>query len=85
MRAVAFFDYGRWVADCPSPGCTNALALEPGQKTWLCRWVNPNTGNVIGCGTAAPLVWPADRADIEASLIGLPESAQHWKPEAADV
>lgn len=85
MRAVAFFDYGRWVADCPAPGCTNALALEPGQRTWLCRWVNPNNGNVIGCGTTAPLDWPADRADIEASLIGLPESAQHWKPEPADV
>jgi hypothetical protein len=85
VRAVAFFDYGRWVADCPAPNCTNALALERGQATWLCRWVNPNNGNVIGCGASAPIAWPADPEAVEASLIGRPESAQHWKPDPADV
>ena len=81
--AVAFYDYGRWVADCPNPQCTNALLVDPGQQKWLCRYVD-NLGRVQGCLTSAPLAWPENREAIEADLAGKPESAQHWKPGAAE-
>lgn len=85
MEAVAFYDYGRWVADCPNPACTNALALEPGQEKWLCRFPTGAREHPRweGCGTTAPIAWPEDPGAIEKSLAGLPESQQHWKPEPA--
>lgn len=83
MRAVAFYDWGRWVADCPNPACTNALALELGQTAWFCHYLNPATGNVTGCLTQAELVWPEDPASIMSSLAGQPESARQWRPEVA--
>lgn len=81
MRAIAVYDWGRWVADCPNPACTNALAVEPGQTGWLCRYVSPATGQVIGCNTQAPLDWPPDPHAIAAALADKPESARCWRPE----
>jgi len=78
--AIARYDWGRWVADCPNPACTNALLVQPGQTEWLCRSVN-NQGRVDGCLTAASLVWPDDPAAIAAGLAGMPESEQNWRPE----
>lgn len=82
MEAVAFYDYGRWVANCPNPACTNALALERGQEQWLCRFQagTPQVPRWEGCGTSAPIVWPDNATAIERDLASLPESAQHWEP-----
>jgi hypothetical protein len=82
-HAVARYDWGRWVADCPSPTCTNAIGLAVGQKTFQCGyWVGPRPEDrVPGCGAVAPLAWPADPAAIEVELAGVPESQRHWKPE----
>jgi hypothetical protein len=84
--AVARFDWGRWVADCPNPACTNAMQLDLGQAEFACRFLIDEKRRAYGgCGTTAPIDWPDDPAAIEAGLAGLPEGAQNWKPEAADV
>lgn len=80
MRAVAYYNFGRWVADCPNPQCTNALQLQPGQSEWTCRFTN-GAGQMDGCGTATPIAWPDNPQKIEADLGGKPESYQHWRPE----
>lgn len=74
MRAVARYDWGRWVADCPNPRCTNADALEVGQTQFHC------TGVEGSCGTWASIDWPDDPVTIERDLAHLPESQQHWRP-----
>lgn len=79
MHAIARVDWGRWVADCPNPDCTNAMILSEGQQTWGCRFVAD--GRIQGCGTTAPIAWPADVAAVEAGVAGRPESAQQWQPK----
>lgn len=66
----AYLNWGRWVADCATPGCSNALALELGQRSFTCR-----TRNGAGsCGVTYPVAWPADPAASAAAVEGLPES-----------
>jgi len=83
MNAIAYMNWGRWVADCPSAECTNALLVTPGQTQWECLYT---TGPALyprteGCGTTEVLVWPEDVEGIQASLAGLPDSQQNWQPE----
>ena len=76
--AIAFFNWGRWVADCPKPGCGNALELERGQADFVCR-----TRNGVGaCATSAPVQWPTDPgpAEVEAALGGRSEAGRSWRP-----
>jgi hypothetical protein len=81
VKAVARLDWGRWLADCPAPHCTNAMQLKPGQEQFACRFlVDPQRQLYGGCGITAPIEWPANVAAIEADLTSRPESAQNWKP-----
>lgn len=82
-HAVAYVNWGRWVADCPNPTCTNALELEVGQQHWKCEWVRDRHGNLDGCRTTAPIDWPADPAAVEQDLAARPEADRHWRPEPA--
>jgi hypothetical protein len=76
--AVAYLNWGRWVADCASDRCTNALEVEPGQETFVCRGPAPQ---YAGCGNSAPLQWPDDVAAVQQAVADLPESQQQWTPE----
>jgi hypothetical protein len=81
MLAVARLDWGRWLADCPAPGCTNAMGLERGQDEFLCRFlIDAQRQAYGGCGAAAGIVWPGDVDAIECELVGEAESAQNWRP-----
>jgi hypothetical protein len=82
VRGVAYYNYGRWVVDCPGDRCTNAKAVEPSQQQFVCRFTN-GAGQLDGCDTIAPIDWPADPAEIQDEFAGLPESQQSWEP--ADV
>lgn len=64
-------NWGRWVADCPSPWCTSAMQVWPGQLHSRCR----------DCGTPiGPLVWPADPEGVEAILTMRPdEKTRNWE------
>ncbi len=81
MVVSARLDWGRWVADCPNPICSNAMQLEQGQREFRCRFlIDAQRQAFGGCGTVAALSWPADPGSIERDLSGLPESEQNWRP-----
>lgn len=56
-RALAYVNFGRWVADCPLE-CGSASALEPHQQTYHC----------IECGHIGPVEWPKDADEIWEAL-----------------
>lgn len=85
MKAIARLDWGRWLADCPGATCMNAMQLELGQPEFNCRFlVDAQRQLYGGCGTRAPIEWPADRASIEAEVAGRPQGTQNWRPEPTD-
>lgn len=72
--AYAEANCGRWIARCPRPYCTNALALEREQAGFVCE-------GGLACGMAAPLEWPADPDAIEAILLQRPvPTTRNWLP-----
>jgi hypothetical protein len=76
LTGIAYVEanWGRWVARCPRPLCTNALAVEPGQLLFVCTGLG-------GCGIDAPVVWPADPQAIEMILEMRPVSrTRNWVP-----
>ena len=67
-------NWGRWIARCPRPWCTNALQVWPGQQQMVCAGAG-------GCGWEADLVWPADPDAIELILSARPvERTRNWLP-----
>lgn len=72
--AYAEANWGRWIARCPRPWCTNALALDVGQQGFICIGLG-------GCGTAVDVIWPPDPQAIEAILAMRPvPRTQNWVP-----
>jgi hypothetical protein len=69
VAAIAYLNWARWVADCPTPGCGNAMTVELGQSSFAC------TGKSV-CGQTTTLQWPADPAQAAADLAGYPPSGQ---------
>lgn len=73
--AYAEANWGRWVARCVRPWCTNAIALEPGQVEFLC------IGGPDACGYSTVIIWPPDPQAIEAILGMRPvRRTQNWLP-----
>lgn len=69
--ARAYVNHGRWIADCPRPGCGNALKLTPHQGHFGCGI----------CATTAPVDWPADADEIWDVLQLRPEARnRNWFP-----
>lgn len=81
--AVAYVNEGRWVADCPTPGCGGAMALVRGAAGFLCgACLNVEAGYRY-----RPLSWPAAAviAGVEAALEArlLPGQA-NWRGERVE-
>ncbi len=76
--AVAFYSWGRWVANCPNPDCSFALQLEPGEPRWTCA----ASGVPEMCGTTADIEWPTSPtvAEVAAALAGAAPQNQSWSP-----
>lgn len=56
----AYINHGRWVADCPTPGCGAAYIVTPNDTSLLC-------GN---CGTGWWFIrFPRDRSELEQLLL----------------
>ena len=68
--AQVYINWGRFVADCPKPGCTGALMVQPGETGMQCTY----------CGTLALLVWPADGPQLMAALADRAEKHRNWYP-----
>ena len=64
-------NWGRWVADCPSPFCLSALQLTRDQAWFTCR----------ECEAVGEIVWPSMVDDIEQLLMMRPdETTRNWEP-----
>jgi len=67
-------NWGRWVARCPRPWCTNALQVSLGAEVMTCAGLG-------GCGAHVELVWPADPEAITLLLSMRPvERTRNWLP-----
>lgn len=72
--AYAEANWGRWLARCPAPWCTNAVALERFQLEFACAGMD-------GCGCVTDVVWPPDPAAIELLLTMRPvPRTRNWLP-----
>jgi hypothetical protein len=72
--AYAEVNWGRWLARCPRPWCTNALCVTRGQLLFRCEGLD-------ACGMVADLTWPADPDAVEALLAHRPVSrTRNWLP-----
>jgi hypothetical protein len=78
----ARLNHGRWIGDCGLPDaarqrvCLNAQYVDPDDTRFFCvECHNADCG-----GAWRPVLWPADRAAVEAPLEGLPAREQNWTP-----
>jgi hypothetical protein len=76
--AIAFYSWGRWVADCPNPDCSFALQLTLGQTRWTCE--EPGVPEM--CGTTADVEWPISPTvdEVVVTLNGEAPQNQSWSP-----
>ncbi len=73
MKAVVYHNWGRWVADCPDPFCSNAEELGRGLTdiSFVCS----------DCRRISEVVWPDDRDSITTLLDVRPvPSTRNWTP-----
>lgn len=75
-------NHGRWIVECPTPGCGGAQATSPEDPRFLCTYcANIGTG-----GKWIRVVWPRDPEAIEELLVDRPANAQNWRPgESAEL
>jgi hypothetical protein len=72
--ALAYYNHGRWVVDCPHEGCFSALAVESGGGVTC-------AAPPAGCGRRYEVEWPANAPTIERVLAVRPEQNRNWFPE----
>lgn len=71
VRARAYMNMGRWIADCPRPHCTNAESVSVRQVTFHCS----------NCLMVAGIEWPSDVAEITDVLERRPvPQTRNWFP-----
>lgn len=71
VRAYAYVNHGRWVANCPRRHCANAEALAPKQATFHCS----------NCKLLAEVAWPTDPDAITEALVCRPvPQTRNWAP-----
>jgi hypothetical protein len=64
-------NWGRWIADCPSPFCRSALAVAPGTPAFTCE----------DCGADGEIQWPDRVDDISRMLAFRPNPVnRNWEP-----
>jgi hypothetical protein len=83
MTAHAYFNWGRWVADCPTDSCSDARAVFPPDANGIPA-TTPHLDQACKGGHSFRIVMPppADAAAIEAELLRRPHEAdQSWFPK----
>lgn len=84
LRAVAFLSWGRWVAACPRPYCSNNEMrgqCDDGSLGGLRADHFECRSAYGGCGLRCPVDWPANIAEIEALVMCRPVPAtRNWRP-----
>jgi hypothetical protein len=70
MKARAYVNYGRWIAEC-SADCGSARVLDPGQTFFHCS----------ECGVISPVEWPGNAQEIWDALQERPAPrTRNWFP-----
>lgn len=71
LQAVAYVNWGRWVADCPRADCANAEQLVRGAPRFACSF----------CGYTCSVSWPDEAKRIVEALAARPvPSTRNWLP-----
>lgn len=76
LRLDAYVNHGRWVCNCPTPGCGNAQLVSMSDQRFYCA----ECRNHPWRGAAHEVRVPADRADVERVLSVRPAMKQNWLP-----
>lgn len=71
---AAYVNHGRWIAECPD--CANAQLACPDDQRFMCN----NCANAMNGGLWRRVIWPKNRAQLEAVLKLRPPENQHWTP-----
>lgn len=82
--ALAYFNWGRWVVDCPEPGCTDARSVYTQDKDSGEYVGKPHTEDVCAHGHPFRIVMPPPQmeARIVAAVAGRAvEGDKSWYPE----
>ena len=76
MTARAYYNHGRWVADCSRPYCGGAEDLTARQGGFVCS----------NCRQLDTVEWPADADEITAALERRPvPQTRNWFPAGHDL
>jgi hypothetical protein len=76
-EAVAYVNWGRWVADCPTSGCGSAQVVTPADPRFFC----PTCENAPAGGRWATVTFPSLLVSIE-RVLELRDDVRHrnWVP-----
>lgn len=72
MNALAYINFGRWVVDCPVPGCTDARQVEPPLMDDVCAHGHPIHALMPPPDQAAALMAELVRRPVEADRAWYP-------------
>ena len=79
VQAVAYCNWGRWVADCPRPDCSSAE--HAGDEGGAVGGLTGLAFHCSHCGLVCSASWPANVDDIERILAQRPvPSTRNWRP-----
>lgn len=83
-KATAYYNYGRWVVDCPEDGCADARSVYPVHPLTGVMSPRPNTEDV--CANGHPFTIEMPPAQLAAQIVGvLSERAEDrdkgWYPK----
>ena len=74
-KVKAEVNHGRWLVRCPS--CSGAEEADPGEPIFYCL----SCGNADSAGHIMMVMFPDDRAEIEAALLARPDiGTRNWAP-----
>lgn len=73
--ALAYFNWGRWVVDCPANDCGSAALLEKGQGIFHCP----------ECKYVSKVMWPYNVDEITEVLEIRDKRHRNWFPANHDL
>ena len=81
-QVQANVNHGRWIVDCPSEGCGNAIVVSQREPYYICTDCgSPENGGRWYC-----VIYPSDKAQVEVELLKRPEDkpllaeTRNWTP-----
>jgi len=75
VPVLAYVNHGRWVGDCPAPGCNAAQMLHE-SGIYFCT----ECGNAAFSHKWLRVAWPSDAKEIALLLCNRQAQNQNWMP-----